>query len=61
MDDHDDIMKPIKKFNAKKEKLKNKVEREKEEEPIVEIVTTEDRERERDIYFPVRVQTIHIA
>ena len=50
MDDHDDIMKPIKKFNANKEKLKNKVERYKEEERRVEIVTTEDRERERDIW-----------
>jgi hypothetical protein len=42
LDDHDDIMKQIKKFNASKVKLKNKVDREKEEDPSVEIFTIED-------------------
>ena len=42
LDNHDDIVKQIKKFNASKAKLKNKVDREKEEDPSVEIFTIED-------------------
>ena len=42
LDDHNDIMKQIKSFNASKAKLKNKGDIEKEEDPSVEIFTIEE-------------------
>ena len=51
LDDHDDILKQIKTFNASKEKLKNKVEREKEEDPSVEIFTIEENLKNYEIKF----------
>ena len=36
-DDHDDIMKLVKKFNVNKERLKEKIKREKEDDPSEEI------------------------
>ena len=42
LDDHNDIMKQIKSFNASKAKLKNNVDREKEEDISVEKITIAD-------------------